>query len=72
MDVFLVGLTWFPEVNVNVHQTWRYYLATSINDLGSLMRKRWTHFHNFPLIYQEITHLIQTSFWIHHPTVFND
>ncbi len=32
----LCGSDLVPGVNVNVHQTWRFYLATRIDDLGSI------------------------------------
>ena len=71
VNVFLVCLTRFTEMHVNIHQTRRYNEPSCINHLGTIFLNKFSDFHHFFAINKDICNLIKSRLRVNNTTIFN-
>ena len=71
MNVFLMGLTWLTEVNMDIHQTRSNHKTSRIDNLGISRIDIFSNFNDFFSVHKNIGLRVQTRFRVNNTTIFN-
>ena len=71
MNVFLMGLTWLTEMNMDIHQTRSNHKTSGIDNLGISSIDIFSNFNDFFTVHKNISLRIQTRLRVYNTTIFN-